>query len=155
MMFPWFLLALRLKHGGLCKKAALGKWEGKAGGRVPPGERKMGRIKRWELCKTTAPAFIRKAVRTEVKLLFTLRRSWGPPSLTVTNVDKVFLVALWVSEGPNLPWTRSCRLREAQAASLRSALWMPKTNCSCATRDSLHLGNIQKSEGLLLGSEEL
>lgn len=81
MMFPWFLLALRLEHGGLCKKAALGKREGKAGGSVPPGERKMGRSKRRQLCKPTAPAFIRNAVRTEVKLLFTYGLGDPPPSL--------------------------------------------------------------------------
>lgn len=41
MMFPWFLLAFRLKLGGLWKKAAVVKQEGYRGSSIPPGWRKM------------------------------------------------------------------------------------------------------------------
>lgn len=51
MMFPWFLLVLRLKHGGLWKKAAVGKWEGYRGISVPPGWRKMHSTHSWGSCK--------------------------------------------------------------------------------------------------------
>lgn len=68
-MFPWFLLALRLEHGGICKKAALRKQEGNTGSSMPPGWKKYQEL---TTVQTSSLAFIQNGVKAELKLLFTL-----------------------------------------------------------------------------------
>lgn len=50
-MFPWFLLALRLKHRDLWKKAAGGKQEGYRGSSIPAGWRKVHSTQSWGSCQ--------------------------------------------------------------------------------------------------------
>lgn len=125
MMFPWFLLALRLEHGGICKKAALRKQEGSTGSSMPPGWKKMHSTKSWQLCKPGSDLYL-KCCESRSEITVHLW-SWGPTSLTVM-VQRTSVRPVWVSDrmthsGPCSPWPgagaaaqRRCRLPGADAA---------------------------------------
>lgn len=98
MMFPWFLLVLRLKHGGLWKKAAVGKWEGYRGISIPPGWRKMHSTQSWGSCKDECWLF------SEMLLSHCSPTVWGTCS---PRWDEHCLLLGWLGpRGDDPPWTR-------------------------------------------------